>query len=86
MQEACVVSARDARRGETVKAFLVLQPGARGRLQPQEVTEWARGQLAAYKVPRLVEFVDTLPKTPTGKLLWRELQAQQDEVDRRMTS
>jgi fatty-acyl-CoA synthase len=36
--------------------------------------EWARDKMAAYKVPRLVEFVEQLPKTPTGKILWRELQ------------
>jgi len=82
VQEACVISAFDARRGETVKVFVVLRPAARGTLMPEAVTEWARTRLSAYKVPRVVEFVDALPKTATGKILWRELQAQQDERDR----
>ncbi|MCY1538921.1 Long-chain-fatty-acid--CoA ligase [compost metagenome] len=81
VQEACVISAFDARRGETVKAFVVLRPAARGTLAPEAVTEWARTRLSAYKVPRLVEFVEALPKTATGKILWREMQAQQDAND-----
>jgi len=81
VQEACVISAFDRRRGETVKVLVVLRPGARGALQPQALTEWARQRMSAYKVPRIVEFVDALPKTSTGKVLWRELQAQQDERD-----
>lgn len=82
VQEACVVSAYDPKRGETVKAFVVPRPAARQTLRGEEITEWARDRMAAYKVPRLIEFVDSLPKTSTGKLLWRHLQAQQDERDR----
>ncbi|QEZ48932.1 long-chain-fatty-acid--CoA ligase LcfA (plasmid) [Cupriavidus oxalaticus] len=81
VQEACVISARDPHRGETVKAFVVLRPEARGTLEPADVTAWARNRMAAYKVPRLVEFVDLLPRTSTGKILWRELQARQDRAD-----
>ncbi|MEO8203292.1 MAG: long-chain-fatty-acid--CoA ligase [Betaproteobacteria bacterium] len=72
--EACVVGVRDAYRGETVKALLVLRPEARGRLTGEEFTAWAREKMAAYKVPRIVEFVETLPKSPVGKILWREVQ------------
>jgi len=43
-------------------------------LKPEEVIEWARSRMAAFKVPRIVQFVDQLPKTATGKILWRELQ------------
>ncbi|TDF83777.1 AMP-binding protein [Pseudomonas sp. H9] len=82
VQEACVISAYDAKRGETVKAFVILRPTARGTLKEDELSEWARGRLSAYKVPRIVEFVDSLPKTATGKTLWRDLQQQQDERDR----
>lgn len=82
VQEACVISARDPHRGETVKALVVLRPAQRGKVAPQELVEWSRERMSAYKVPRLVEFVDALPKTATGKVLWRELQAQQDEHDR----
>jgi fatty-acyl-CoA synthase len=74
IQEACVIGAPDGYRGETVKALVVLKPQAKGGIAPQDITEWARGRMAAFKVPRVVEFVDQLPKTATGKILWRELQ------------
>ena len=71
IQEACVIGAPDGYRGETVKAVIVpRQPG----LKAEDIIEWARGRMAAFKVPRLVQFVDALPKTATGKILWRELQ------------
>ena len=74
MKEACVVAARDDYRGETVKAFVVLRDAARGSATPQQVIDWAREHMAAYKVPRLVEFVDALPKSGSGKVMWRLLQ------------
>jgi fatty-acyl-CoA synthase len=73
VQEACVIAARDAYRGETVKAVVVLRAGA-GTTRAEEIVEWARGQMAAYKVPRLVSFVDALPKSGSGKVMWRLLQ------------
>jgi fatty-acyl-CoA synthase len=72
--EACVVAAKDAHRGETVKAFVVLKPGARERVNEQDIIDWAHHHMAAYKSPRLVEFVDSLPKSGTGKIQWRTLQ------------
>jgi fatty-acyl-CoA synthase len=77
IQEACIIGARDGYRGETVKALVVPKETARGRLSAAEVTEWARGRMAAFKVPRIVEFVDELPKTATGKILWRKLQEEE---------
>jgi fatty-acyl-CoA synthase len=74
VQEACVVAARDDYRGETVKAFVVLRDTARADATPQQVIDWAREHMAAYKVPRLVEFVDALPKSGSGKVMWRLLQ------------
>ena len=73
VQEACVIGAPDGYRGETVKALVVLRKNIHGT-KPADIMEWARDKMAAYKVPRLVEFVEQLPKTPTGKILWRELQ------------
>ena len=71
IQEACVIGAPDGYRGETVKAVIVpRQPD----LRAEDVIEWARSRMAAFKVPRLVQFVGELPKTATGKILWRELQ------------
>ena len=74
IQEACVISARDPRRGETVKAVVVLKESHRGRISEQEIVDWAHERMAAYKVPRIVEFVDALPKSGTGKVMWRALQ------------
>ena len=74
VQEACVIGARDAYRGETVKAVIVLRAEARGTATAQDIIDWARGHMAVYKVPRLIEFVDALPKSGAGKVMWRQLQ------------
>lgn len=74
IQEACVIGARDARRGETVKALVVLVPGREGRVSEQEIMDWAHQEMAPYKSPRIIEFVSTLPKSGSGKVLWRTLQ------------
>ncbi len=74
VHEACVIGVPDPCRGETVKALLVLRPQARGSVREDEVIAWARTRMAAYKAPRIVEFVDALPKSSTGKILWRQLQ------------
>jgi fatty-acyl-CoA synthase len=79
--EACVIGAQDAYRGETVKALVVVRPEARATAREQDVTDWAREHMAAYKVPRIVEFVDALPKSGAGKVMWRLLQEQQRERD-----
>ena len=78
IQEACVIAAKDAHRGETVKAVVVLKPARRGQVSAEEITAWAREKMAAYKVPRVVEFVESLPKTATGKILWRALQEKEN--------
>jgi len=72
IQECCVIAAPDAYRGETVKAFVVLKPGA--TLDAEGLLAWARTAMAAYKVPRLVEFVDSLPRSGSNKIDWRRLQ------------
>jgi len=77
IQEACVIGARDPYRGETVKAVVVPKKEYRGKVDSQAIIEWARGKMAAFKVPRIVEFVDELPRTATGKILWRKLQEEE---------
>jgi fatty-acyl-CoA synthase len=73
--EACIISVEDAHRGETVKAVVVLKPTAdREKVSARDIIEWCRERMAAYKYPRLVEFVDELPKTGSGKVQWRLLQ------------
>ncbi|MBT9487782.1 MAG: long-chain fatty acid--CoA ligase [Rubrivivax sp.] len=74
VQEACIIAAKDAYRGETVKAVVVLRPEARGRTADEDIIAWAREHMAAYKVPRQVQFVDALPKSGSGKVMWRLLQ------------
>jgi fatty-acyl-CoA synthase len=74
VQEACVVAAKDARRGETVKAFVVPKPARRGAVTADEIIAWARTKMAAYKVPTIVEFEESLPRSATGKIQWRVLQ------------
>jgi fatty-acyl-CoA synthase len=75
IQEACVIGSPDGYRGETVKALIVPRAGA--QVKPEEIIEWARGHMAAFKVPRIVQLVESLPRTATGKILWRELQEQE---------
>jgi fatty-acyl-CoA synthase len=74
IQEACIIGTLDPHRGETVKAVIVLKESSRGKVHAEEIVTWARGKMAAYKVPRVVEFVASLPKTATGKIQWRALQ------------
>jgi len=74
VQEVCVVAAKDSHRGETVKAFVVLRAGFKGKLPEHDLIEWTRQNMATYKHPRIVEFVDALPKSATGKVQWRQLQ------------
>lgn len=74
IRECCIVAALDPRRGETVKAYVVARPEAEATLTAEGIEAWARARMAAYKVPRLIEFVPHLPKTASGKILWRVLQ------------
>ena len=74
IQEACVISARDAYRGETVKAVVVLRASHRGQVSEQDIVDWCREHMAVYKVPRIVQFADALPKSGSGKVMWRALQ------------
>jgi len=69
--EACTIGVPDDYRGETVKAFVVCKPGE--RLSEADVIAYCRTKLAAYKVPRSIEFIDELPKSAVGKLLRKEL-------------
>ena len=74
IQECCVIAAPDARRGETVKAVVVLKPAHRAGVSAKDIVAWAHGEMAAYKVPRRIEFADALPRSGSGKIQWRALQ------------
>jgi long-chain acyl-CoA synthetase len=71
IKEACVAGVPHSYMGEVVKAFVVLRDGQEATVE--EIRDFAKERLAAYKVPRLVEFRDELPKTMIGKVLRRKL-------------
>jgi len=77
--EACVIASCHAHRGETVKALIALKESARGHTSPEKIIAWCREHMAAYKVPRVVELVDSLPKSATGKVQWRLLQEREQK-------
>ncbi|MBB6450156.1 long-chain acyl-CoA synthetase [Geomicrobium halophilum] len=76
IQEAVAIGIPDAYRGENVKAILVLKEGE--RVQEEAIIEYCRAHMAAYKVPRVIEFRNELPKTNVGKILRKALR---DEVN-----
>lgn len=74
VHEVCVVGVTDPIKGEVVKALLVLRAEYVGRVTGEDIETWAREHMSAYKVPRIVQFLEELPKSGTGKILWRQLQ------------
>ncbi len=74
IQEACIISTKDAYRGESVKAVVVLRSTHTGQVSEQDIIDWCRDTMAVYKVPRVVEFLEVLPKSGSGKVMWRALQ------------
>ena len=74
IQEACIISSRDSYRGETVKAVVVLRASHKGQVSEADIIAWCRDNMAVYKAPTQVQFVDTLPKSGSGKVMWRMLQ------------
>ncbi|GIO22569.1 long-chain fatty acid--CoA ligase [Oceanobacillus sp. J11TS1] len=74
VQQACVVGVPDPRRGETIKAFIILNDDYKGKISDKEIIEWSKERMASYKYPRIIEFRETLPTTSSGKILWRKLQ------------
>ena len=71
--QAAVIGVPDARLGEVGMAFVVLTAGP--RIEPTEIIEWSRDQMANFKAPRFVEFLDELPLNATGKVVKEELRA-----------
>jgi acyl-CoA synthetase (AMP-forming)/AMP-acid ligase II len=81
--EVCVVGTPDPRVIEEVKAYVVLKPEWQEKIDKGEVTaeqlakeiiEWSKQKMAKYEYPRVIEFIKSLPKTASGKILWRVLQ------------
>jgi len=71
VEEASVIGVEDADFGKRLAAFVVIKPGA--SLSEEDVRDFVKGNLARYKVPRDIHFIDELPRNPTGKVLKRQL-------------
>ena len=76
IKEVAIISSPHERRGETVKAVVSLKEGFAGTTD-EEIIAWARKNMSAYKVPKIISFIENLPKSGTGKIQWRKLQEQE---------
>jgi long-chain acyl-CoA synthetase len=82
LTECAVIGMPDPASGEAVKAFVVMKEDA--RLTEEDLIEFCRSRMAVYKAPRYIEFIDALPRNPTGKVLKRELRLR--ELERRQVA
>lgn len=73
IKEVAVIGVPDPYRGESPKAFITFKPGYKGKVTEEEIIDWCKKNMAAYKYPRKVEFVEALPKSASGKVLKRVL-------------
>lgn len=81
IQEACIIGFKDPYRGESVKAIVVLRPDHKDTTA-EDIMAWCRANMAVYKVPHAVAFTDSLPKTGSGKVMWRVLQEQENQAQK----
>lgn len=79
--QSVAVGIPDKKRGESVKAFVVLKPAYKGAIQESEIITWAKENMAAYKYPREIEFIESLPTTSSGKVLRRLLKKEREADD-----
>jgi long-chain acyl-CoA synthetase len=77
IKEASAIGVKDIKVGENVKAFVVLESDARGKVSEKDIMEYCEGKMAHYKIPRIVEFVGEIPKTDIGKVSRRELREEE---------
>jgi len=80
VKEAGVIGLPDADVGEKIKAIVVLETEARGKVSEEEIMKYCAENLAHYKVPKIVEFRGEVPKTDVGKVSRRELREEEEEV------
>ena len=80
IKAAGVVGLPDPAVGQQIKAYVVLQSEARGKISEEEIIEFCRQNLAHYKVPQIIEFRGELPKTDVGKISRRELREEAEEA------
>ncbi|MCX5912722.1 MAG: AMP-binding protein, partial [Deltaproteobacteria bacterium] len=77
VQEAISIGVSDPYRGETIKAYIVLKPGQTATAE--EMISFCKEKLTAYKVPKMIEFRESLPKSAVGKVLRKVLRAEEEE-------
>ncbi len=77
VMECAVIGIQDDKVGEEIKAFVVLKPQSRGKISEQELIDWAKENMAAFKYPRLIEFRDEIPKGTANKILRRALKEEE---------
>ena len=80
IKAAGVVGVPDPKVGNLIKAYVVLEGEARGKISEEEIIEFCREKLAHYKVPKIIEFRGELPKTDVGKVSRRELREEGEEA------
>lgn len=76
--EACTIGVTHSYRGEDPKAFVVVKPEYKGQITEEEIVEFCKQQMSAYKYPRKIEFVEELPKSGAGKILRRVLEQKEN--------
>lgn len=74
IKEACIVKTPDDRVGEEVKAYVVLKSEYEGEVDEEDIKDWSRDHMAGHQWPREVEFLEELPTSGAGKVLWRDLE------------
>ena len=80
IMDAAVIGIPDPVVGENLKAYIVIKDDYKGKVTEQEIIDWMKEQVAAYKYPRIVEFIEEMPKSAVGKVLHRLLREGKTDI------